>query len=806
MIATISQSQIMSTMSTPVFDSLDTPTTQHSNSTGSPLPIIPRRGSSSLTRLTTAKVSSPIRPAISPVQITLQQATPPEDEKTGSDTTHRRTRSAGAADSVLLSPRSKARPFLKLMTPTSLPITPTPSSRTPRSKKERSPFPTVIESSSSSDEDNGKEPADDDTPRPLIVNTSAPSLPGNISFHRTMSESHVYRPGLLSLSKASVLATMPETPAPPSIIRKKSGQPVKSSLKRSSFSGSLSFGPSGISSKSEPTTPTIAKAVKFDSHLERVKLFLSEQKPLAVSRDGSPTDETDSDFPEFIFGKEDKKSLTMRVVNMPSTLNMTADVLLTEMKLLPELSSVVGRIRVKNLAYQKWVAARFTFDDWQTTSEVTAKYVESASGNVDIFTFVIKLNDMLPRLEEKTMMLAIRYSVTGREIWDNNGGKNYVIVFSRQSSPSPEKRRAVGDDSRPINGDISVLRSRLEEVVQKQDFDEGLSSLQQTRRPNQRKPIPDFKTGESFASRYDFGSSFRESWVPPSSTDHLPSYATVRHIRMNSYPALSHKTPQKHIMRKRVPPGSPRDTDDTFRPSPYVPSDLEDPICSPPVHSERLNRHHQRGYFDLDFLGDTPRAPSTGFKRTPAGVRIPSSSEESDVSDSPCIPAGQYMLSASDATPRSMAGLTSENGNDFLTPSFASPLSETTPALSSPSSSSTSSSPSADEFVTTLTAALTRDIETERSHYHQFLNRFCFYTGTESGGSSGSDSNSPTEDLSRSSSSDSVEIIIAQSPMLQGYAYGPHITPPIISSGSVTPTSVASGGAEDSRCPTPVLA
>ncbi|KAJ8093592.1 hypothetical protein PM082_020451 [Marasmius tenuissimus] len=787
-------------MSTPVFDPLDTPVSRHSNSTGAPLPSIPRRGSSS--RTTVPKVATPTKPADSTVHITLQQATPPEDDKSSSDsTTRRRARTSGTSDSTLLSPQSKTRPFLKLMTPSSLPVTPTPTFRTPRSKKEeKHSFPTVIDSSSSSDEEAVKELAEDDTPRPPVYITPNPRPPVELAFQRTLSESHVYRPGLLSLSKASAPVT-PVTPAPP-IVRKKSGQPVKSSLKRSSFSGCISIGLSGISSKSEPTTPTIAKAVKFDSHLERVKLFIAEQKPLAVSRDGSPTDETDSDFPDFIFGREEKKSLTMKLMNMPPILNLAADVVLEEMKFLPELSSVTGRIRVRNLAFQKWVAVRFTFDDWQTTSEVTGKYVESASPIVDVFSFVIKLNDMLPRLEEKTMIVAIRYSVHGREIWDNNGGKNYIVTFSRQSKPQAEKKPTFTDDSRSGGGDIAVLRNRLEEVVQNQEAEEGLSTLKQLRRGPQRKPIPDFKNGQSFAARYDFGSSFKESWTPPESAVPLPSYATVRHVRMNSYPS---QTPQKHIMRKNSP-GSPRDArDDMFQPSPYVPSDYEEATSPLPVHTERATRHHQRGYFDLDFLGDTPHA--VGLKRTPAGFMQPSPSEDTATSEALCIASPEYfMMSPTDTTPRSMADLTSDSRSHYLMPTFASPLTETTPALSSPSSSSTSSSPSADEFVSSLTAALTRDIEIERSNYHQFLSRFCFYTGTESGTSSSSDPNSPTDDLSRSSSSESVDVLLGQSPRLQGYAFGPHITPPATRSGSVTPTSVTSSGAEDSRSPTPVLA
>ncbi len=81
-------------------------------------------------------------------------------------------------------------------------------------------------------------------------------------------------------------------------------------------------------------------------------------------------------------------------------------------------STVEGVVRVRNLAFEKWIAVRFTLDKWQTTSEVTARYKESLpNGTVDTFVFTIKLEDVLSRAEEKSLYLAVGNSVAGRENW-----------------------------------------------------------------------------------------------------------------------------------------------------------------------------------------------------------------------------------------------------------------------------------------------------------------------------------------------------------------------------------------------------
>jgi hypothetical protein len=195
--------------------------------------------------------------------------------------------------------------------------------------------------------------------------------PGMLRFSLEIMRSHMLAEPQQHRHTRSV--SMNDTPSAPFvdevsrvIIRKKSGQPVKSSLKssRSATRGNLSVVTVGCSSKSEPPTP---KVVHFDTKLEHIKHFIAEQKPLAVSRDGTPK------------------------------ANPGANVALEDYYLNFDGTSILGKIRVRNIAYCKTVVIRFTFDSWQTTSEVVGRYVESVNSQFDRFSFSIRLNDLLAR-------------------------------------------------------------------------------------------------------------------------------------------------------------------------------------------------------------------------------------------------------------------------------------------------------------------------------------------------------------------------------------------------------------------------
>ena len=90
---------------------------------------------------------------------------------------------------------------------------------------------------------------------------------------------------------------------------------------------------------------------------------------------------------------------------------------------------IYGRICVRNIAYEKCVAVRYTDDAWQSFEEVLARFIPGAStDNIDSFFFHIQP----PKTNaDRKMEFAIRYRVCGQEYWDNNFGDNYRLIYFR---------------------------------------------------------------------------------------------------------------------------------------------------------------------------------------------------------------------------------------------------------------------------------------------------------------------------------------------------------------------------------------
>ncbi|TBU42113.1 putative phosphatase regulatory subunit-domain-containing protein [Dichomitus squalens] len=768
---------------------------RHSNSAGAPLPHIPRRTSSSRSSVgLTAFQSTPspppatisrvlsadaTYPAVVPIPTVLVVSpSPPQPQEPAA--THEdeasSSSSSGSESYVQMYPRAK-----RTRTPRMQPFrsaadsTPTPAVLKARSNRQGAAFPV------------GSAASGDDTPRASTsFATPKPTLRVDVSDEKTPSTSlaAVARPSMVRTDSNRIVSA-PHIDAAKSA-RKKSGEPLKSSLKsrRPVVRGDLSV-VTGVSlTKSEPTTPV--KSVHFDSRLEQVKLFLAEQKPLAISREGSPTDDTsgtESDFPSSIYGskKDEDMMLTMTVTNMPAAPRADADIALEELKLSEDGLALNGRVRVRNIAFEKWVAVRFTVDYWQTTSEVTAKYLESTPGGVfDRFSFAIRLGDMLARIEEKTMYCALRYNVAGREIWDNNGGMNYKATFAKVPRPRP------ASPSTPT-GNLSSLKSKLENVVNGQ---ETVGSFMAQGTSGIRKSSSAFtlEASTSLAARYDFSASLRSPWTRSPPTSVTPTKSG--HARNVTYPNTLSYFPKRGAMSKQamvedvrssitrsprlVQPDSPLEQlSASFYGASNASAEVADDSLVP-IMSRRRSRNHQRGYFDIG-LAQT----GTEVKRTPPGTPVKERGAR--------LSSENLALMA-----KAMEAGASERPTWFLERGGSE---ESTPSVTSNSESSLQSSPSGsptDERVFGFGEA--RGAESES--YSSFLNKYCYYTGNES-----SFLDVGQDVIHRSHSASSVEEFLSMSPS-PSYMLSPGETPTrspsyddvaSISSGSTTPTMRTAG-------------
>ncbi|KAK8048155.1 hypothetical protein PG994_009885 [Apiospora phragmitis] len=328
-----------------------------------------------------------------------------------------------------------------------------------------------------------------------------------------------------------------EPPQKPQMVRKKSGELVRPALRPSSQRRPSSM----------PGTPTFSKAVHFDSHLEHVRHFLQVDRPLAVSAGSSPADnyESDTEYP-FNMDKSTTRSPPFEwevvINNFPAEtpLRKAMPIRVERIWMSPDQKSLLGSLAVANLAFQKSVVCRFTFDYWKTVSEVGAEYgheirPRDTEAGHDRFQFTIKLSDFA-NLEAKTLYFCVRYNVNGREYWDNNNDLNFQIDFRKKMLPQNGKKNFQGASVRPShslprsNRRSSPSTAPRPKSLPASVFDEFSSEhkmwddgpiheflapirLKRTSKSTTNLPSDNLAnklaapSGLAFANRYDFGAS-----------------------------------------------------------------------------------------------------------------------------------------------------------------------------------------------------------------------------------------------------------------------------------------------------------
>ena len=153
------------------------------------------------------------------------------------------------------------------------------------------------------------------------------------------------------------------------------------------------------------------KSVRFSDDSDQIRFFYQWQAP-----------------------KDDKKEYRLELVNSKKVQKRSAIALETIAlagQPAPKLS-VVGKCRVDNLAFEKHVMVRYTFDNWETHTDLDATYRESlADLYKDLFTFEFD-TEKIDECDDLTLQFALCYCVNGHEFWDNNDGDNYSARLYRQ--------------------------------------------------------------------------------------------------------------------------------------------------------------------------------------------------------------------------------------------------------------------------------------------------------------------------------------------------------------------------------------
>ncbi|EFX00296.1 protein phosphatase regulatory subunit [Grosmannia clavigera kw1407] len=393
--------------------------------------------------------------------------------------------------------------------------------------------------------------------RSALIQRSGSSSGRRVSHVRSATEPNV----VVTPAGGSVIGSDDENDLDmhkPPMVRKKSGELVRPALRFST----------GRRPSSVPWTPTFSKAVHFDSHLEHVRHFLQVDRPLAVSAGSSPVDTYDSES-EYPFnssigmqkqqgqrhGPVHEWEMTLTKFPAETAVRMELPARLERVWLSADQKCLHGSVAVANLAFSKQVVCRFTLDYWKTTSEVAAEYSAEIVPRVstighDRFNFTIRLSDMA-HLESKTLFFCIRYTVGGKEYWDNNGGSNFQVDFKKKMLPVNGKAGLQTSNGLPRSrrrASSSVAAPRpISMPASLDDFNDGANlmfdrSLQdylgepfpalRLKSPKSSAPTSDVPSdnlgsnlsvpsGLAFANRYDFSASL--SAVMQAAKDSLPS-------------------------------------------------------------------------------------------------------------------------------------------------------------------------------------------------------------------------------------------------------------------------------------------
>lgn len=147
----------------------------------------------------------------------------------------------------------------------------------------------------------------------------------------------------------------------------------------------------------------------------------------------------DTELSQYFTETSVKNKVCLELSNWPSV-NPT-DRLVSQMVSLEsltwenKLNVLKGRVLVRNIAFEKSVTIRLSFNHWKTWIDVEATHNKSSvDGALDLFTFELVTPSHLSYLNlinaSSSCSMAVRYRVNGQEHWDNNDERNFNIQWT----------------------------------------------------------------------------------------------------------------------------------------------------------------------------------------------------------------------------------------------------------------------------------------------------------------------------------------------------------------------------------------
>ena len=99
--------------------------------------------------------------------------------------------------------------------------------------------------------------------------------------------------------------------------------------------------------------------------------------------------------------------------------------------------NVLGTVKVKNICFEKHIFIRCSFDSWESSHDIEAKFVPSVGcmshSGMDTFSFEFDIETHV----NSVIQFAVCYEIPGKQYWDNNSGENYQIVPTDFNAPHP---------------------------------------------------------------------------------------------------------------------------------------------------------------------------------------------------------------------------------------------------------------------------------------------------------------------------------------------------------------------------------